>query len=282
MKYIDLHSHSTFSDGTFTPKEIVELAIKQDLRAVALTDHDTVKGLDEFMSYGKLHNLETIPGVEFSTNAKNGLEIHVLGLFLDYNSPLLINMLDIIEENRFNRNMQIIEKFKRLNIYIDYDELHENSKDTVVTRSHYANYLVKKGIIKERSDAFKHYIGNDKPCYVEKKFFHAKECIETIKKVGGVSVLAHPTLYKLDKNEIFLLSKELKEYGLTGIETFYSSYKNDQTKLIKNIADRLDLAYSGGSDFHGANRPSVNLGIGKGNLNINYTVLEKLKKGIKK
>lgn len=277
-KYIDLHTHSTFSDGTLTPTELITLAKKQNLSAIALTDHDTIDGLAEAFKTGEKLHMNVIAGIELAAlyDKYEKTEIHIVGLGIDFQSFELKKQLKIIQNARTERNMQILQKLTNFGFSMTYEELKQTAGGEIITRAHYAKLMLEKGYIKERTEAFQKYISPGLPCYVERKFLTPKLCIETILKAGGKAVLAHPTLYYMNANQIEQLCKELITYGLNGIETMYSSYSFEQQMQIKKIADKLNLKYSGGSDFHGQNKPDIFLGVGKGNLKIPYTYLDNL------
>lgn len=275
---IDLHTHSTFSDGTLTPTQLITLAKKQNLYAIALTDHDTIEGLPEALEAGEKQQISVISGIELAAlyDKYEKTEIHIVGLGIDHTSSYLKNQLETIQQARIERNLQMIQKLNDFGFVVTYEQLKQTAEGKIITRAHYAKLLQEKGYIKERAEAFQKYISPGLPCYVERKFLTPKLCIETIKNAGGKAILAHPTLYHMNWNQIEQLCKELIQYGLNGIETMYPSYSHEQQLQVKKIADSLHLKYSGGSDFHGQNKPDIFLGIGKGNLKIPFQYLENL------
>ena len=277
MKYVDLHVHSTASDGTFTPKEVVKLAAKAGLSAFALTDHDTVKGVDEAIEAAKKLNLEVIPGVEISTRYKEK-EIHIVGLFLDHhNSQLLVGLGNEIDI-RNKRNQMLIEKFNEYGFPVTMEKMHEMFPDSVITRAHFASYMAKKGYVKSTLDAFNRYLGEGMPLYVPRDKKSPEEAIKLITSAGGVAILAHPLLYHLTMGELKDLCIMLKDLGLVGIESMYSTYKGFDELSVKNLAKEVGLLESGGSDFHGANKPHIKIGSGMGTLRISSEYMEKLRK----
>ncbi len=277
---IDLHCHSYFSDGTFSPEEIVIKAKKRGLRAIALTDHDTIDGLETFQQAGQKYHIETITGIEFAAqyNRFRKQEIHIVGLCFSLTAKALTEQMKKIVEARQIRNEKMIYALNQLGFDISYEQIKQNAGGNIITRAHFANVLVQKNIVKNTKDAFDKYLSTDKPAYVQRQALSPALCIQTIQKSGGVAVLAHPTLYHMDYNEIELLSQELKSYGLNAIETQYSSYSSEQSKKITALADKIGLLYSGGSDFHGKNKPNIDIGVGKNNLHIPYSYWEALKK----
>ena len=276
-KYTDLHTHSTASDGTFLPEQIAELAKNAGLASVALTDHDTVDGIDSFMEAGKRLNIETIPGIEMAAAYKN-TELHIVGLFIDHKNSELVKNMEYIVSERNERNMKMIKALKRNGMNISIDELKENANGRIITRAHYANVLVQKGYVKSKDEAFSKYISSRKPAYVKRETLTPQECIETIIKAGGIPVLAHATLYGYGYLEIHNLVGELKEYGLMAIETQYSTYTERQSDEIRKICEFYGLMQSGGSDSHGLNKPDIKIGLGRGNLKIPQIFAEIMRK----
>ena len=277
---IDLHCHSCFSDGTFSPEEIVIKAKKRGLRAIALTDHDTIDGLEAFQQSGQKYHIETITGIEFAAqyNRFSEQEIHIVGLGFSPTAKALTEQMKLIVEARRIRNEKMVYALNQLGFDISYEQIQQNAAGNIITRAHFANVLVQKNIVKNTKEAFEKYLSTNKPAYVQRQTLSPALCIQTIQKSGGVAVLAHPTLYHMDYNEIEILAKELKSYGLIAIETQYSSYSSEQSRKITALADKLGLLYSGGSDFHGKNRPNIHIGVGKNNLHIPYSYWEALKK----
>jgi len=282
-KYIDLHTHTTFSDGTYTPYELVREAKEKNLSAIAITDHDCVDGIEEGLRAGEELGVEVISGIEFATNytdIKNldETEIHIVGLFLDYKNPCLLEIIQRLKNERNERNITMSKKLTDLGFPITFKELMEEAGVGTCTRAHYANLMVKKGYIGHKKEAFHKYIGSGKPGYVPRTLPTPKECIDIIKKSGGVAILAHATLYGMDVNQIRIMAKNLKELDLKGMEIMYSTYMPQQEKELTQLASDLELLPSGGSDFHGSNKPDIFLGVGRGNLRIPYEFLENLRK----
>lgn len=277
MKTIDLHVHSTYSDGTLTPEELVILAKKQGLSAMALTDHDTVIGVKEAMEAGKKYNLEIVPGIELSS-VYGTKEIHILGLYVDYKDTAFNEELENLRIIRNERNLKIINRFKEIGIEISFDEMKQLYGNAVITRAHFADYLLAKGYIKNRSEAFERYIGENGPCYMPREKLTPEQTIHLITQAGGIAILAHPTLYHLGDSEMNKLISSLCRSGLKGIEAIYSTYTMGEEIYIRKLARENHLIISGGSDYHGANKPYLNLGTGRGHLCVPYDVLENIKK----
>ena len=277
---VDLHTHSACSDGTVSPSELVELAKKQGLSAIALTDHDCVDGLPAFMEAGKMHGIETICGIEFGTpwEKYHRPEIHIVGLGFDPTNKMLLTRAEQMHGGRDVRNEKMCQKLTSIGLAITVEELQDNAGGEILTRAHFANVLLEKGYVKSREEAFEKYISPGLPGYVEREMLTLEACIRTIKEAGGAAVLAHPTLYALDMGQLEELCAELISYGLDGMECYYSTYTAEQRRMIEALAKKMDLLPSGGSDFHGENKPSIRLGSGRGNLAISYAVWEALKK----
>lgn len=278
MKYIDLHVHSTASDGTFTPSGLVDHAIEVGLSAFALTDHDTMRGVAEAKDRAAWHKarghaIEVYSGVEISAAYKQK-DIHILGLLVDETNEVLNRALATFLENRNRRNDRILERFAALGIGLTMEDLTEDAPDSVITRAHFARALMKKGIVSSVQEAFEKYVGDNGPCYVAREYMSPEQAIGNIKKAGGVPVLAHPLLYNLPHDELYALVERLTNAGLKGIEVYYSSNRGQDEANVKALANHFGLIATGGSDFHGAVKPHIELGSGKGNLKIPYSVLE--------
>lgn len=281
MKFIDLHVHSNCSDGSCTPEELVELAIQNDLVAFALTDHDTVEGVERAMKAAEERHIQVIPGVELSCeyeiSPSRKKEIHILGYNLDYNQPELCETLDAVAKERDDRNRKMCENLNRDGYPIDYESLMERFKNTIVTRAHFARFLLEKGAIPSIDSAFKKILAQDGPYFVMRKYLTPEKGIELIKKAGGIPVLAHPLLYKMSVTELHNLLTELKGYGLQGIEAMYSRNRGNDEAFVRKLASEYDLFITGGTDFHGANKPDLEIGRGEGNLRVPVMLLENLK-----
>lgn len=279
MKIIDLHVHSTASDGTYTPSEVVLLAKKTGLSAMALTDHDTTDGIPEAMTCADECKLTFVPGIELSTSY-NGKEIHIVGLFIDHHSRELSDTLFLLNRTRDTRNEQIACRFRNLGIPVSMEDITAEFPGSVITRAHFASYLYKKGYVTSIKSAFDQYLSDHGPCFVKRERIPCNFTIDLIHKAGGLAILAHPVLYHLSDKNLSTMVRDLKEMGLDGIEAIYSTYSQNDERLIRRLARDNNLKISGGSDFHGSNKPHIKLGIGHGNLNVPYDVLTELKKGL--
>lgn len=277
MQAIDLHVHSTFSDGTLTPSQLVSLAVKSNLEAFALTDHDTTDGIEEALTEARNYDLEVIPGIEFSTEY-HGKDIHILGYYINpYNSEF-INTVHEFRNSREVRNRKMCAKLAEMGINIDYDQFISEFPDSVITRAHYAKYMVNHGFIKYMDEAFEKYIGDNCPGFISREKISPTQAVSLIISCGGIPVLAHPILYRLSDNDLETLVASLKKSGLKGIETIYSTYSQSDERLIRKLASKYKLLITGGSDFHGNNKPNLSLGCGRGDLYIPTKLLPPLKK----
>ncbi|MBP5733828.1 MAG: PHP domain-containing protein [Lachnospiraceae bacterium] len=280
---IDLHVHSTRSDGTYTPTELVEYAIEKGLTAFALTDHDTTDGLDEAISYanalraeGKADVPEVIPGIELSTNIED-TEVHVAGLFIDEENPEFRSYLKEFVASRNLRNVKMCAKLTEIGIPITAEELESAFPNCILTRAHFASWLREHGYVSSNKEAFDRYLGKRCPCYVPREKITPQKAIALILTAGGIPVLAHPILYRLSDARLEALVATLKEAGLMGIEAIYSTYEPSEERQIRRLAKKHDLLLSGGSDFHGANKPRIDLGVGLGRLYVPDELLENMK-----
>lgn len=278
MKQIDLHVHSSFSDGSETPLGLVKLAKEANLSAFALTDHDTTAGIDETIQAAKESGIEIVPGIEFSTRYGKK-DIHILGYFMDYHAVSFQDKLKTYLQARTNRNekmCELIREYAGFPIYLH--ELESYFPNSIITRAHVAAWLLEQGYIKDRETAFQKYIGEHAPCFVPKTEVSPKDVIELTLEHGGIPVLAHPLLYSFSKKQLQDLLEELKAFGLCGIEAIYVLNKGSETDFVCDLAKHYDLLITGGSDFHGENKPKISLGTGiKGNLSVPYELLEQLK-----
>lgn len=276
MKIVDLHVHSTKSDGSYTPRELVEYAVKKGLAAFALTDHDTTEGLAEAFLAAEGKEIEVIPGIEFSTEYQ-GKDIHILGLYIDYEGEEFRKYLKDFQESRRIRNEKMCKKLVEHGVDISYEELKERFPGAVLTRAHYARFLWEEGYVSSMKEAFDRYIGDHAPCFLPREKVTPVQAVKLILKAGGVPVLAHPVLYGMSDKRLEELVAELKEAGLKGIEAVYSTYNSGEERQMKKLAGKYGLLISGGSDFHGAAKPGLDLATGYGKLVIPYEILERIK-----
>lgn len=275
-RIVDLHVHSTESDGTFTPEELITEAQNATLSAIALTDHDTVSGVRRAKEAAKGTLLEVISGIELSC-FNDDHEVHMVGLFIDETNPAFLAKLKEFQDSRDLRNEKMIKNLQSFGFSITMEALYDRFPESVITRAHIARYLYENKEIPDLAVAFQKYIGDHCPCYVPREKISPIQAIELIQMAGGIAILAHPLLYHLSTERLKKLMIQLKEHGLTGVEAIYSTHSTGEELQIKQLAANVGLAISGGSDFHGANKPSIKLGTGKGRLYIPYSVLDNLK-----
>lgn len=275
-RIIDLHVHSNASDGTFTPTELVAEAVRAGLSAFALTDHDTTGGIAEAARAAEASGIELVPGVELSTEYK-GKEIHVVGLYIDPEHEALQKQMADFRHSRDNRNVDMLEKLRAEGFDITQEALEARFPDAVITRAHIARYLRDEGFIPDIQTAFTKYIGDGCRCYVNRPKVTPMDAVDYIVAAGGTPVLAHPVLYHMERSELLSMIREMKVHGLSGIEAIYSQNTPADEQLYRTIAREEHLLITGGSDFHGTNKPDIRLGIGLGKLYIPYSILTAVK-----
>jgi predicted metal-dependent phosphoesterase TrpH len=276
---IDLHIHSTFSDGTNTPEELVEMAAKAGITALSLTDHDGMSGIDRFLAACHDHGVTGVPGVEISVDFTGGT-MHMLGYFINHKDDRVETALVRMRRGREERNQIILERLNHLGLSVSWSEVTALAKEDVVGRPHFAQVMIEKGYVKKKDEAFERYLGKGKPAYVERSRLTVEKSIALIREAGGVPVLAHPFTLGLGRRRLRVFLAELAEQGLQGIEAYYSEHSHDQQRFCLSIGRDLGLAFSGGSDFHGAMNPHSRLGIGFGNLNVPDELVELLRERV--
>lgn len=260
LKRVDLHMHTTHSDGTLTPEQLVARAKSRRVDCIALTDHDTVSGVREAKDAGTKLGVEVIAGVEISVIFPPGT-MHILGYFIDTSNADLLSGLKLVQDARAKRNPMIIEKLNSLGVKITLDEVVAESGGDQIGRPHFARVLVKKGYAQDSQDAFNKFLAKGASAYVDKRNITSETAIRMIHAAGGVASLAHPKQLKLkDEKEFEAEIEKLVGQGLDGLEVFSSCQSRDEAVFYKKIANRFNLVTTGGSDFHGDNRPNVDLG----------------------
>ena len=275
--YIDLHCHSTASDGSFSPGELVRIARDNGLEAVAITDHDTVEGVPEALKAGDETGVEVVPGVEISAEMSSGT-MHILGYYMDHNAPGILGPLSTLQNSREARNHEIIKKLRSMRMEITYDEVLSLAQDGQVGRPHFARLLLQKGFVSTVQEAFDNYLKKGRPAYVDKFRFSPAEAINIIKDAGGIPVLAHPGSLRKSPTDLDKLVSELKTAGLKGLEVIYSDHTNEQTRHYQKLCSKFGLLATGGTDYHGSYKPEIALGRGRGDLRIPYELLTEMKK----
>lgn len=252
---VDLHTHTLASDGTQTPSENIRMARDIGLAAVAITDHDTVDGLEEAMEEGERLDFQVVPGVEISTSAE-GQDIHMLGYFIDYKDPVFLERLEELRGARDRRNELILEQLRKLGIMITMDDvrnaLEPGKNKGTIGRPHLANVLLKKGVVSSMEEAFREYLGKGAKAYVETKRISPETAIKWIHDAGGSAVLAHPGLYKNDT-----LVRNIMNQGLDGIEVYHSDHTPEDEQRYRHLVEGSGLLITAGSDFHGTRAGKV-------------------------
>ena len=275
-RIVDLHVHSTESDGTLTPEDLVAEAKKAELAAFALTDHDTCQGVGKAMPLAASAGIELIPGIELSTDY-HGKEVHIVGLYIDIENEQLLKKTAEYRKCRSERNALMVEALRKEGLSITMEELVAENPDCVITRANIARFLYEHGQIKSVREAFDRYIGDHCKCYVGRLKVASTDAVRLIKEAGGTAILAHPLLYGLSNTNLQKMIDALKPVGLDGLEAIYSTYTTGEEQQMKRLARENGLLISGGSDFHGSNKPDIALGRGRGHLYIPYSVLETIK-----
>lgn len=274
MPYIDLHTHSTCSDGTSTPSNLIREAAEAGLCAISLTDHDTMAGVTEAIDSGRKAGVEVIPGVELSANL-DGKAVHILGYGIDRFNADLQALLTELQTIREERNEQILAKLTKLNIHIDRNELTASSSG-LIGRPHIARLLVKQKVVRNIEQAFRDYLREGGRAYIAAARFPASETISRIKQAGGLAVLAHPTTLDKSRNRLSMYIKALHKQGLDGIEAIYPGHSKTTCKWLTSLAEELALIITGGSDFHGTVKQGINIGGAPVMPPVPYELLEKI------
>ncbi len=272
---IDLHTHSTFSDGSLTPEELVEEACYAGLSGIALTDHDTTAGVPRFMAVCKSKGITGVPGVEISLSVSKGT-MHMLGYFVDPACAVLEEALTHIRCGRSERNVAIVAALVGLGMPITLEEAAAYAGEDVVGRPHIARAMCDKGYVRTTTEAFDRYLGKGRPAYVDRFRLSSADSLRVIREAGGLPVLSHPSTLELGRDALRRQVAELAGEGLAGIEVYYSEHRPDQVAQYKALVEEFDLAMTGGSDFHGAINPAIRLGRGFGGLNVPDTLLDEL------
>jgi predicted metal-dependent phosphoesterase TrpH len=278
---IDLHIHSTASDGTLTPEEIVARACRLGLEAIAITDHDTVTGVHQLLQKGIPQELRFLTGVEVSTAAPPEFpcrgSLHLLGYGFRPEDTALDRQLQKLQDARRNRNPLIIAKLQDLGINITMEELTSGDTLQQTGRPHIARLLRKKGVVATFDEAFERFIGNNAPAYVDKYRIEIRDAIELIRQAGGIPVLAHPALiHPIGNWQLADLLAELQSLGLLGLEAYYPEHSAAQTQQFLALAEQHSLLVTGGTDFHGAIKPDIEMGSADGGFQVPFDVYEQL------
>lgn len=274
MGFVDLHTHSVYSDGTNTVKEIVELCVVSDINILSLTDHDNIYGLKEAKLLCNKNNITLINGIEFTANYRDE-EIHILAYGFDENNNKIADVINKSKELRVERNIKMFQKFKDIGIIIDEKNLNL-ADNSVITRADISSELIKMGLAIDKNDAFNKYLTEGCITYIKKEAIDFKEILKTINEVGGVSSLAHPNIYSFFNKNLKSSLQELKKHGLNSVECYHSSYNNQTTNTLLGMCNRLGLLKSGGSDYHGTKKKDVFIGKATNSQFINYDDVDEL------
>lgn len=275
MKTIDLHTHSNCSDGSMTPTELVAHAASRGVSAIALSDHDTVAGIDEAIKAGEKYGVEIVPAIEFSV--QSATETHILGFYIDHKSDILKQALERINAVRWQRTVNTCKNLQALGFDVTMEEALAIAPSGLIGRAHFARILMEKGYVASVKEGFDKYLANGRPAYDGTQALTAKEAVELINSIGGVAFVAHPHLIRLEDNELRSFLSELKTVGLCGIEGYYNEYTTEMQDYFRSLANELGLQICGGTDFHAKMKPHIEIGVGQGNMLVPYSVLENIK-----
>lgn len=284
MKYkIDLHTHSYISDGTFSPREVIRIASKSNIKAIALTDHDSIEGVKDALDEAKKRNIDFLNGIEISASYKDGRILHILGLGIDIENKYFLKTYNKMKLARENSTKNILRILERQGINIDVSNLKENSTNKYLDRYDILRYFMKNNICKGAQEVWDKYL--DPIPYEEDELINAHDAIDMIHKSNGLSFLAHYNkkigLGGFTKIEMEEHIRYLTSLGLNGIERYYPSYSHEDIKFINYIANKFNLIFSGGTDFHGENRPEINIGTGSNDMFIPYSIFQNINESAK-
>jgi len=267
MKFADLHLHTLFSDGTYTPEDLIQESLRSGLSAIAVVDHDTIDGVEPAIQVAKKNEVEVLPGIELSAE-DDGLEIHILGYLIDYKRQDLKEKLVLLRKNRIERIYKIVDKLKNLGLTLKAEAVFDMAGEGTVGRLHVARAMVNAGLVSSTGEAFQKYIGDKSPAYVCNFRFSPQDAIKLIKDVGGIPVLAHPYVLNSDN-----LIPKFIDYGLMGLEVYYPEHSQGMVNFYLGLTKKYNLLVTGGSDCHGNAKPEARIG----SIKIPYELVEKLK-----
>jgi len=277
MSRIDLHTHTTWSDGSFSPTELVKWAHHHSIQTLAVTDHDTTEGLPEALAVGQPLKMELIPGIEISTHFQDR-EIHVLGYFLDYQDFTFQTRIRRLQSTRVQRVQDILHRLEHCGISLSLQDVQRLAGIGSIGRPHIAKALIDRGFVTTFREAFEKYLGVRGKAYVPREIPEVSEILAWIREAGGLAILAHPFWEGYRQEDINPACQRLVEKGLQGLEVFYGTFSVKQISFNLHLAKRFDLLVSGGSDFHGTYKPDIAIGKGKGSLKVPQSALDKLRK----
>ena len=273
---VDLHVHSSVSDGLLAPREVVRHAAEVGLRAIALTDHDTVAGVGEALAAGKVYRVEVIPGVEFSAEFEEGA-CHILGYFIDHTNQDLLDLLHEVREGRQSRNLKILARLNELGVPLTLAEVSNRVMEGVLTRTHFAAALMARGVVKTHQEAFDKYLGRGGAAYVSRRRVMPADAIRAIRSAGGLAALAHPRQLNRGADETDEWIGRLAAAGLEAVETDTPDHTANYARRFKAAAERLGLLQVGGTDWHGSDDAGIHMGLGAGAMTIHYDLVQKMK-----
>lgn len=283
MKLVDFHMHTTHSDGSYKPAELIRYCKAKNLACVSVTDHDTMSSFEECKREADQLGIELVPGVEISAQFEPGT-LHILGYFLDRNHPELKARFEDIQKARRERNPEIVRKLNKLGVDITLEEVAREAYGEAqvpagkqLGRPHFAKVLLKKGVVKNWEEAFDKYLGKGQAAYVDKRRMTSEESLRVIRGAGGVASVAHPKQMKLDEAALEKEIGRLVDQGLGGMEVYNSCQNPADNEIYLKLAKRFDLVVTGGSDFHGANKPDVDLGYLGDGVKLGYEMVEALR-----
>ena len=277
MRYIDLHAHSCASDGSDSPRALVEKAAAAGLAAIAVTDHDSVGGVTEAMEAGRELGVEVVPGIEVSSDYLDN-NVHILGYFIDPDAPELRPVLDWVRVERDIRNEKIAEMLFAAGYDITMEDLRRTYPGAVLGRPHFCEYLANKGCIADVKEGFDTLLGPGKPFYLPKRRISIEKAVKVIRAAGGIPVLAHPVMYGYDREELGRLFDTVEALGIRHVEALYSENTPEEEAWLLSECERRGLGITGGSDYHGTRKPGLQPGTGYGSMFAGYDLLEGLKK----
>lgn len=277
MRKIDLHVHTSMSDGSETPENTVRHAFERNLAAIAITDHDGVGGIERAQAAGKEYGIEVVPGIELGCGWY-GREVHMLGYFIDRGNKPLQDTLKWVVEDKFERNRKMAENMAADGIVIDIDELIRRYPGSVIGRPHFALALIENGLADSVLDAFRRYLDPGQKYYIRRNFLSVEEAASLIRGAGGKPVIAHPRQYRMSPERYEELLQRASAAGVAGIECYYSGYTAEQSEELRASAEAHGFCVTAGSDWHGSHKPLIEMGYGMhGELSADYSILENLK-----
>ncbi len=260
---IDLHVHTTASDGEYNPKDVIKMAKENNVETIAIADHDTVAGLEEAIEEGEKIGVEVIPAIELNAKVEKG-KMHILGYYMDYKDKDFMQAMETLRKDRDDRNMEFIEEFHKQNVKITLEQVKKYAIGSIIAKPHFARALYDNGYINDIEEAYTNYFNVPPMKNIKRQSITPKQAIDLIKNAGGIAVIAHPVTLKLNDDELNKEIKELKSYGLDGIECYNNIHTKEDINKLKKIANENDMLITAGSDFHGPiTTPRVIIGRGK-------------------